>query len=122
MRNPVKRGGIDRAFAVDRLTERIDDATDEGVADGDLGDVAGPFDLVAFADFGVGAEDRDTDIVGFEVQHHSVDIIGELHQLGHLDIFQTPDAGNTVTDLQHGADRLHLEFGFEPLELLSYDR
>ena len=40
--------GGDGALAVERLAERVDDAADQGVADGHLDDAAGRADLVAF--------------------------------------------------------------------------
>ena len=50
--------GVDRALAVDRLAERVDDATDELFADGDLGDGAGGADFVAFFDHAVVTHDH----------------------------------------------------------------
>ena len=53
----ARLGRRDRALAVDRLAEGVDDAADQRVADGHLGDAAGPADLVAFLDLGVRPED-----------------------------------------------------------------
>ena len=39
---------LDRAFAVDRLAERVDDAAEQAFADGHLQQLAGGADFVAF--------------------------------------------------------------------------
>ena len=67
---------LDRALAVDRLAERVDHAAEQRLADGDLGDPAGALDLVAFLDGLRVAEERDADVVLFEVQHQAVDRCG----------------------------------------------
>ena len=64
-RRPGRR---DRALAVDRLAERVDDAADQRVADRHLGDAAGRADLVALLDADLVAEDDDADGVFFEVE------------------------------------------------------
>ena len=74
------RGG-DRALAVDRVAERVDDAADERVADGHLDDAAGRADLVAFLDVDVVAEDDGADGLLFEVQGDAHLAVGELQQL-----------------------------------------
>src|SRR5207244_4100132 len=40
--------GLDRALAINRLAERIDDAADHGIPDGHLHDLTGAFDGVPF--------------------------------------------------------------------------
>ena len=54
-------GGDDRAFAVERIAQRIDHAADHGVADRHAQQLAGARDLVAFVDLQVVAEDDDAD-------------------------------------------------------------
>jgi hypothetical protein len=108
----------DRALAVDRLAERVDHAADQGVADGDAGDVAGRIDRVAFLDLVVGAEQHRAHVVLFEVEHHADDVAGELEQLAGHRVLEAPDAGDAVADGQHGADGLELELGLVALELL----
>src|SRR3954462_1392608 len=64
-------GGLDRAGTVDRVAQRVDDATEVAVADRHREDLAGPTDLLAFLDAGVVAEDDDTDLTGVQVQGQS---------------------------------------------------
>ena len=42
--------GLDRALVVERVAERVDDAAEQGLADGHLDDAAGALDGVAFLD------------------------------------------------------------------------
>ena len=63
----------DRLAAVDRDAERVDDAAEQLLADGHLDDAAGALDGVAFADRLELAEERDADVVLFEVEHHAAD-------------------------------------------------
>lgn len=96
--------GVDRALAVDRVAERVDHAAEQFRADRDVHDGAGPLDGVAFLDVAVGAEDNDTDVIGFEVQRHAANSAREFDHLACLDIVEAVDAGNTVTDGEHLTD------------------
>ena len=60
--------GDDRALAVERIAQRIDDAADHRLADRHLQQLAGGADLVALGDLEVVAEDDDADGVLFEVE------------------------------------------------------
>jgi hypothetical protein len=100
----------DRALAVDRVAERVDDAAEQAGADRHVDDRAGALDGVAFLDVAVGAEDDDADIVGFEVERHAADAAGELDHFAGLDIVEAIDAGDAVTD---GENLTYLgNFGF----------
>ena len=61
-----------RALAVDRLAERIDDAAEQAAADRHIDDGAGALDGVALADAAVVAEHDDADIVGLEIERHAL--------------------------------------------------
>jgi hypothetical protein len=95
-------GGLDRALAVDRVAQRVDDAAQQALADGHVHDRAGALDGVAFLDLGVRAEDHDADVVGFEVERHALHAVGEFDHFAGLDLVQAVDAGDAVTDRQHG--------------------
>ena len=76
--------GDDVTEAVDRLAERVDDATEEAVADRHGQDLARPADLLALFDLVVVTEDDRTDVADLEVQRDAEDAAGELEQLvGH---------------------------------------
>ena len=112
------RLGLDRALAVDRIAERVDDAAEQVLADRHFDDGAGALDGVAFLDVAVGAEDHDADIVGFEVERHAADAAGEFDHLAGLDIVEAIDAGDAVADGQHLADFGNFGLLAEILDLL----
>ncbi len=98
-------GRDDRALAVDRLAQRVDDAAQQATADRNVDDLAETTDFVAFLDGLVLAEDHATDVVALEVQGHALHAgLRELDHFAGLDIVQTVDAGDAVTDGQHLAD------------------
>ena len=119
------RGGLsvgERALAVDRLAERVDDAADQLGPDRHRGDAARAADLVAFLDLGVRADDHDADGLFLEVEgdaHHA--LLGELDQLERADVAQAVDAGDAVADLDDRADFARLDGGREVLDLLDED-
>ena len=113
--------GLDRALAVDRLAERVDDAAEQALANRHLDDGAGALDGLAFLDLAVGAEDDDADIVDFEIQRHAFDAAFELDHLAGLHVVEAVDAGDAVADRQHLADFRNLGFLAEILDLLFED-
>src|SRR4029077_7434509 len=48
--------------------------------------------------------DDDADIVGLEVERHPAHAVGEFEHLAGLDLVETVDAGDAVTDRQHLPD------------------
>ncbi len=115
-------GELDRALAIDRIAQRVDDAAEQALADGGIDDRAGPLDGVAFLDAAVVAEDHDADIVGFEVQRHALDAARELDELTGLHIVEAIDAGDAVADAEHLADFGNFGFLAEILDLVLEDR
>ncbi len=64
----VELRGFNRAFAVDRMTECIDDAPNHGFADRDGHDAPGAAYLIAFFNARVIAQKNTADLVFFQVQ------------------------------------------------------
>src|SRR5262249_19450008 len=62
--------GLDRSFAIDWITECIDDAAEQPLADGHVDDRASALDGLAFFNLAVIAENNDTDVVDFEIERH----------------------------------------------------
>src|SRR5205085_4494748 len=114
--------GLDRALAVDRIAERIDDAAEQTLADRRVDDGAGALDGLAFLDLAVGAEDHDADVVGFEVQRHAAGAVLELDHFTGLDVVEAIDAGDAVADGQHLSDFGNFGFLAEILDLVLEDR
>ena len=95
----------ERALAVDRLAQRVDDAAQQALAHRHVDDLAQAADLVALGDLGVVAEDHDADVVALQVERHALDAGGgELDHLAGLDLVEAEDAGDAVADAQHLAD------------------
>src|SRR5690606_1558576 len=113
--------GDDRAFAVDGVAERVDDAAEQALAHRHVDDGAGTLDDVAFLDIAVGAEDDDADIVLFEVQRHAADAAGKLDHLAGLDVVEAVDAGDAVADGENLTDLGDLGFLAEILDLVLKD-
>jgi hypothetical protein len=113
--------GFDRALAVDRVAERVDDAAEQALADGNVDDGAGALGGRAFLDRGVRAEDDDADIVGLEVEGHALGAVVELDHLAGLDVVEAVDAGDAVADRQHAADFGDLRVGVEIRDLVADD-
>ena len=61
-----------RAFAVNRLAKRVDDAAKQFLTDRDAYDFVGALDGVAFLNLLVGTENNDADIVFLKVKSHSL--------------------------------------------------
>src|SRR6185295_8854209 len=113
--------GVDRALAVDRVAEAVDDPAEQALADRHVDDRLGAADGVALADRRVGAEDDDADIVSLEVQRHALDAAVKLDHLARLDVVEAVDAGDAVADAEHGADFADLRVGAEAGDLLLDD-
>ena len=111
-------GGLDRALAVDRVAERVDDAADQRVADGDAGDAAGAADGLALLDLLPLAEERGADVVLLEVERDAGDAVLELEHLQRDGALQAVDAGDAVADLQHLADLGEVGLDVEVLDPL----
>jgi hypothetical protein len=99
---------LDGTFAINGVTEGVDDAPKETRADGNIDNLAGTLDGVVFLDETIVTEDRDTNIVGFQVQAHATDTRREFHHLFGLHIFQAPDTSNTVTNAQNTTSLLNV--------------
>src|SRR5690606_34686699 len=113
--------GIDRALAVDRVAEGVHNAAQQLRTDRNVNDGARTLDDVAFLDVAVVTEDHDADVVDFEVQRHAADAAGELDHFPGLDVVQTVDAGDTVTDGKHLAYLRDLGLRPEILYLILED-
>src|SRR6185295_13540556 len=114
-------GALDRALAVDRVAESVDDPAQQALADGDVDDRAGAAHRVALADLGIRAEDDDSDIVGLEVERHALDAVGELDHLAGLDVVEPVNARDAVADRQHGPDLGDFGLGAEARDLVADD-
>ena len=86
----------DRAFAVDRLAERIHHPTDQLGAHRHLENAAGGLDRIAFGNVFVIAEHHRTHRVALEVQRKAEGVAGKLDHLALHHIGQAVDAADAV--------------------------
>ncbi len=112
----------DRPLVVDRIAERVDDAAEQALADGNVDDGAGALDGLAFLDLAVVAEDHDADIVAFEIERHAARAVLELDHLAGFDVVEAVGAGDAVAHGKHLADLRDLGLLAEILDLVLEDR
>jgi len=92
---------VNGSLAVEGVTKRVDNSTEELWADGDVDNSTSPLDNIALLDITIVTKDDNTDVVGLQVQSHTLDTAVELDHLLGLDVLETVHTGNTITDGQH---------------------
>ncbi|MND74633.1 hypothetical protein D3C80_662300 [compost metagenome] len=95
--------GIDRAFAVDRVAQGIDHATQQFRTNRNLEDAAGALGAHAFVQALVAAQNHGANGVLLQVQRHTVDAARELDHFAVHYIGQTEDAHDAVRYADDGA-------------------
>jgi hypothetical protein len=113
---------LDRALAVERVPERVDDTAQEPLADGDRRHVAGAADGVALLDLVPLAEQRGADVVLLEVEREADDAVRQLEHLERQAVLQPVDAGDAVADGDDRADLGEVRLDVELLDPLLEDR
>ncbi len=114
--------GLDVALAVERAPERVDDAPEQGVADGDLEQLARALDRVALDDPLPVAEEHGAHVVGLEVQRQARHVVRQVEHLEGHAVVEAVDAGDAVGDREDGADLGELgAIGVQALDALLED-
>ena len=113
--------GLDWAFAIDRVTQRVHDAAQKRLADRHLDDRSRAFDRVAFLDRPVVAKNHDADVVRLQVQRHTANAAWELDHFAGLYVVETINARDAVADRQHLANFGDLNLFAEILDLILQD-
>ncbi len=117
------RGGrIDRASAVQRPTQRVNDPAHQVFANRDFSDATRASDLVAFFDARVLAENHGSNAIFFKVQCHADGVIRELQQLRVTDIGQAVNSRHAVGRPNDRTNVDHGQFATEFLDLALDDR
>jgi hypothetical protein len=93
--------GVDWAFAVDGVSERVDNSSEEFWAYWDVDDGAGSSYNITFFNFSIVTEHDNTNVVWLQVQSHTFDSTVEFNHLLGLDVFQAMDSSNTITNSQY---------------------
>ena len=115
-------GRRDRAQAVERVAERVDDAAEQPLADRHAHHRAGAAHRLALLDVLPLAEERDADVVLLEVEGDADDAVLELEPLEGDAVLEAVDAGDAVADLEHGADLREVGLDVVLLDPLLEDR
>ena len=115
-------GGLDRALAVERVAERVDDAAEEAVADGHRHHLAGAADGLALLDVLPLAEEGAADVVLLEVERDPGHAVLELEALEGDAVLEAVDASDAVADLEHGADLAEVGLDVELADPVLQDR
>ena len=117
----VTRRGFDWALAVQRVAQTINNATQQLWANWNVNDGVGALNSVTFFNVTVGTKDNNTYVVAFQVQRHPHDTTREFDHLTRLNIVQTINAGDTVTDGKHTANLGNFGFLTKVLDLVFQD-
>jgi hypothetical protein len=99
---------VDGSLAVQGVTEWINDASQELWADWDVDDSTSSSDNIAFLDVTIVTEYDNTNVVWLQVQSHTLQTALELNHLFGLDVLETVDTGDTVTNGQDLAGFLEI--------------
>ena len=107
--------GVDRAFAVDRLAQRVHHTANQLGADGHFQNTARALDSVAFGDVLVVTQNHRAHRVTLEVQRQAEGVVGKLQHLALHHIGQAVNAANTVGHRNHGALVANVSAAGQPL-------
>jgi hypothetical protein len=91
-------GSLDGSFTIDGVSESVNNSTEQTGSDGDIDNLSGSLDSVSLLDETIVTENGDTDVVGFQVQAHSSDTGRELHHFLGLNVSETVDSSDTISD------------------------
>ena len=108
--------GLDRAFTINRLAERVDDAPEKSRPHRYLEDAAGGLDGVALAQVRVVAEHDGADRILLEVEREAEEVARELE---HLAIACIGKAVDTADAIGHRNNRADVSRGGDVLEALD---
>ena len=113
----IGRVALNRALAVERFAQGVDDPPQQPLADRHLQQLARGVDFVAFLQLGVVAEDDDADLGLVEVQRQAGDALAEVEHLVQHDVGQALDPGDAVANLANDADGSFAGRGFRARDL-----
>jgi hypothetical protein len=89
---------LDGSLSVDGVSESVNDSAQKTGSDGNVDNLSSSLDSVTLLDETIVTEDGNTDVVGLQVEAHSSDTGGELNHLLGLDVSETVNTGDTVTN------------------------
>merc|ERR1740139_391207 len=99
---------LDGTLSIDSVTEGVNDSAEHALTDGNINDRSGSLDDIAFLDFSIVTQNDDTNVVGLQVESHALDSRLELDHLTGLDLGETEDSSDTITDGNDGSEFLKI--------------
>lgn len=89
----------DGTLAINGCAQSVENSTEHLLSDGDIDDRSGSLNNISFLNSSiVVSENNNTHIISFEVKSHTLDSGGELNHLSGLDLVETEDSGDTISD------------------------
>merc|ERR1719167_98621 len=113
--------GAKGTLAINGVAKGINDPAETLHADWHVDDGTSPLDDIALLDELVVTEDDDTNVVGLQVEGHALQAGAEFHHLLSLDVLQTIDTGNTVSNREDTASLLQVSGGGGPQDSVLKD-
>lgn len=90
---------VDGTLSVNGGTKSIENSAEHLLTDGNIDNGSSSLDNITFLDSSiVVSKNNNTHIIGFEVKSHTLDSRGELNHLSGLDLVETEDSGDTISD------------------------
>ncbi|OQB35451.1 MAG: hypothetical protein BWY06_03143 [Candidatus Latescibacteria bacterium ADurb.Bin168] len=110
--------GNDVAFAVERVSQRINGPPQKRFAHRNLQNTLRPLCRVAFLDFSGFTEKDAPDVVFFQVERQTHNSVRELHQFSGHYVGKPVYAGDAIPNLKHRSRLVHINTAFKSGKLL----
>jgi len=99
---------FDGTKSINGNTEGIDDSSEESITDRDIDNGTGSLDDISFLDFSIVSEHDDTDVISLQVKSHTLNTGVELNHLSGLDLGETENTGNTISNGDNSSEFLQV--------------
>merc|ERR1719209_522995 len=109
--NTEPLAGSKGTLAINRVAQGINNPAETLHANGNVDNGTGPLHDIALLDELVVTEDDNTNVVRLQVEGHALQARAEFHHLLSLDVLQTIDTGNTVSNGEDTASLLKVGSG-----------
>ena len=109
--NSVSLLAADGALAVNGVTQGINDTSKDLVTNGDIHNGSSSLDNISLLDELVITEHDNTNIVRLQVKGHALESRAELNHLLGLDVLESINTGDTVSNGEHTASLLEIDSG-----------
>ena len=113
----IKSLCVYRPLVIDRLTERVDDASKKRLADRNLEKPAGRLHFISFRNFRRVAEQNDADLRFLQIEREAKVATREFNHLVQHHLAQALDPGDAIAGFADHADVALGGRGFEPRDL-----